>query len=98
MINYTGTWNNGLFTYAGQTLTNGSRFFVGSQMWEIDYAYAYDGTNTQPLNFQGSHVPGSGTQTFVTVTAVPEPSTLALFVLAAAGLGVRTWRKRRFGQ
>jgi autotransporter-associated beta strand protein len=39
MINYTGTWNTGLFTYNSQTLANGSRFFVGSQMWEIDYDY-----------------------------------------------------------
>jgi hypothetical protein len=92
MINYTGTWNGGLFTYAGQTLTNGSRFTAGSQLWEIDYAYAYDGSNTQPLNFQSSHVPDSGTQTFVTVTAVPEPATLGLLV-AAAGCGALLRRR-----
>jgi len=87
MINYTGTWNEGLFTYNGQTLTNGSRFFVGSQMWEIDYAYVYDtvtpGSTVRPFNFQGSHLPASGTQTFVTITAVPEPATLALGAAAA---------------
>ena len=27
---------------------------------------------SRPLNFAGSHVPASGTQTFVTITAVPE--------------------------
>jgi hypothetical protein len=90
MINYTGTWNTGLFTYNGQELANGSRFMVGSQMWEIDYAYVYDtetpGSTVRPLNFQGSHQPGTGTQTFVTVTAVPEPATLALRAAAAAGL------------
>jgi len=89
MINYTGTWNNGLFTYNTQTLANGSRFMVGSQMWEIDYAYVYNTENPntlRPLNFQGSHVPGTGTQTFVTITAVPEPATLALLAAAAAGL------------
>jgi hypothetical protein len=39
-----------------------------------------------------------GNDVYLTFIAVPEPSTYALFVLAAAGLGVRTWRKRRFGQ
>jgi uncharacterized protein with beta-barrel porin domain len=99
MINYTGTWNTGLFTYNGQELTNGSRFMVGSQMWEIDYAYVYDtespGSTVRPLNFQDSHVPASGTQTFVTVTAVPEPSTLALCAAAAAGLAALARRRRK---
>jgi autotransporter-associated beta strand protein len=94
MINYTGAWNQGLFTYNGQELGNLSRFFVGDQQWEIDHAYAYNTANpttTRPLNFQGSHVPASGTQTFVTVTAVPEPATLALLA-AAAGLCLRARR------
>jgi len=88
MINYTGAWDGGLFTYGNQTLADGSRFFVGTQQWEIDYASAYDTaapTTTQPLNFQGDYLPGSGSQTFVTITAVPEPATLALL---AAGLGL----------
>jgi autotransporter-associated beta strand protein len=100
MINYTGTWNTGLFTYNTQTLANGSRFMVGSQMWEIDYAYVYDtvtpGSTIRPLNFQGSHQPGTGTQTFVTITAVPEPSTFAMALagLACGGYVVRRRRKR----
>jgi len=85
MINYTGAWDGGLFTYGGQTLADGSRFFANGQMWEIDYDYAYTGSNTQPLNYSGDFLPTSGTQTFVTVTAVPEPATLALL---AAGLGL----------
>ena len=99
MINYTGTWDGGVFTYGGQSLADGTRFFVGSQMWEIDYDYAYDPADLaaiRPLNFQGSHVPGTGTQTFVTVTAVPEPTTLAL-VAAAAGLAALAARRRRRG-
>jgi hypothetical protein len=88
MINYTGAWDGGFFTYNSQTLTNGSRFMVGSQLWEIDYAYIYDtvtpGSTVRPLNFQGSHLPATGTQTFVTITAVPEPATLALFAAAAS--------------
>ncbi len=90
MINYTGTWDGGQFTYGGQPLADGSRFTVGSQMWEIDYDYAYNGSNTQPLNFSGDFLPVSGTQTFVTITAVPEPATLAL--LGIAGLGIAAAR------
>jgi len=95
MINYTGTWNGGLFSYNGQTLADGSRFSVGSQQWEVDYNYAYDTgnpTTTRPLNFQGDYAPASGSQTFVAVTAVPEPATLAL--LAAAGLAALTTRRK----
>jgi len=100
MINYTGNWDGGLFTYNSQTLTNGSRFMAGSQLWEIDYAYVYNtatpGSTVRPLNFQGSHLPATGTQTFVAVTAVPEPSTyaMALAGLACGGYVVRRRRKR----
>ena len=36
-----------------------------------------------------------GNDVYLTYTAVPEPSTYALLVLAAAGLAVHTWRRRR---
>ena len=65
-----------MFTYAGTPLADGSRFSVGSQLWEIDY-----NSTTAGLNFTSDYV-GSN---FVTVTAVPEPATLVL-VAAAAGL------------
>jgi len=90
MINYSGNWNGGLFTYDGNELADGERFSVGSQRWEIDYNYAYNTaspTTIRPANFQGDYLPSSGTQTFVAITAVPEPSTLVLLgiggVLAA---------------
>ena len=48
---------------------------------------------SRPLNFAGCHVPASGTQTFVTITAVPEPATLALLA-AAAGLAALATRRK----
>ncbi len=62
---------------------DGSRFTVGSQMWEIDY-----NSTTAGLIFTTNYV-GSN---FVTVTAVPEPAGLAV-VAAAAGLAAI--RRRR---
>ncbi len=84
LFNYSGTWNGGVFTYNSQPLTDGSRFSVGSQMWEIDY-----NSTTAGLNFTTDYV-GSN---FVTVTAVPEPATLVL-VAAAAGLAAILRRRR----
>ena len=79
MINYTGTWDGGVFTYNSQPLADGSRFSVGSQIWEIDY----NRTSAAGLdNFTADYLPSSS---FVTVMAVPEPSTLGL-AAAAAGL------------
>jgi autotransporter-associated beta strand protein len=98
MINYSGAWNGGLFTYNGSPLADGSRFSVGSQLWEIDYNYAYDTaspTTIQPLNFQGDYLPSSGTQTFVAITAVPEPSTLALLGIGGVLAAWAASRRRR---
>ncbi len=75
LIDYAGTWDGGLFTYSGSALADGDTFSVGSQDWVIDYDSATGGSN-----FTADYL-GSGS--FVTVTAVPEPSTLAL-----AGFGI----------
>ena len=92
LINYTGTWNNGLFTYGTNELADGERFAVGSQIWEIDYNYAYvPGTTIQPLNFTASQNTGGS---YVTVTSVPEPGTLMLAGLAAAILAFAARRRR----
>lgn len=74
-----------MFTYNSQPLIDGSRFSVGSQLWEIDY-----NSTTAGLNFTSDYLPSSS---FVTVTAVPEPATLVL-IAAAAGLAAILRRRR----
>jgi autotransporter-associated beta strand protein len=83
MISYSGNWNGGLFTYGGSPLANGSTFTAGSQDWRIDY-----NSSTGGLNYTGDYLP---TSKFVTVTAVPEPST---FVLGALGFAGAVWLRR----
>jgi fibronectin-binding autotransporter adhesin len=84
LINYSGTWDGGVFTYNSQPLTDGSRFAVGSQLWEIDY-----NSSTAGLNFTSDYLPSSS---FVTVTAVPEPGSLVILA-AAAGLAMVARRR-----
>ena len=91
MINYSGSWNGGLFTYNGTPLADGSRFMVGSQQWEIDY----DRTSPAGLaNFTGDYLPNSS---FVAITAVPEPSALVLMAIGAGLAAVGRRRLRRQG-
>ena len=76
LINYSGAWSGGLFTYGGTPLADGSQFSVGSQWWEIDY-----NSSTGGDNFMSDYLSSSN---FVTVTAVPEPGTLVLLITSAA--------------
>jgi len=85
MINYTGSLT-GTFNYNGTALADGDRFTVGSQMWEIDYNASAGG-----LNFTNSYQPNSS---FVTVTAVPEPSTYVMLAIAG-GIAAVAARRRR---
>ncbi|MBU6309722.1 MAG: PEP-CTERM sorting domain-containing protein [Planctomycetes bacterium] len=57
---------------------------MGSQQWEIEY-----NSSTGGDNFTSDYLPSSS---FVTVMAVPEPSTL---VLVAIGAGLVTLAARR---
>ncbi|MFM7207285.1 MAG: autotransporter-associated beta strand repeat-containing protein [Planctomycetaceae bacterium] len=89
LINYSGAWNGGLFTYGGTPLPDGGTFTVGTQQWLIDY----DRTSSAGLdNFTGDHLPSS---TFVAITAVPEPSIYAMAFAGIACGGFSMWRRRR---
>jgi len=45
LMNYSGTWNGGLFVMNGQTLANGSQFIAGENTWRIDYNALFGGVN-----------------------------------------------------
>lgn len=87
LINYSGNWNGGLFTYGGSPLADGGTFKVGSQDWEIHYNSPTGGSN-----YTGDYLPSSS---FVTVAVVPEPSTKVVFgaLVACAALLRRPRRK-----
>ena len=83
LINYTGSWNNGLFTYGGNELANGGTFNDGLNTWQIDYDAITGGSN-----FSGEYVAGN----FVNITAVPEPAAALL-----GGVGMLMLLRRRRG-
>jgi autotransporter-associated beta strand protein len=89
LINYSGTWNGGLFTYGGTPLADGGTFTAGSQQWVIDYNRA---SATGLANFTGDYLPSSS---FVTITAVPEPSTCAMALAGLACGGYSMFRRRK---
>jgi hypothetical protein len=82
LINYTGAWNNGLLTFGGNEIANGSNFTAGLNTWRLDYDETSGG-----LNFDTEYVTGN----FVNITAVPEPSAA---LLGAIGL-LALLRRRR---
>ncbi|MFD0895237.1 autotransporter-associated beta strand repeat-containing protein [Luteolibacter ambystomatis] len=81
IVNYTGTWNGGYFTFSGDTLTEGEQFQALNNNWVINYQNATPGQN-----FTGDYVGGQ----FVTLTVVPEPGVALL-----GGLGVLLMFRRR---
>ena len=85
LINYNGSWNNGLFTYNASALTDDSTFSFNGQTWEIDYNATSGGTN-----FSSEFLASSS---YVNLTAVvPESSS---FVLAVLSLMVMVIFRRR---
>lgn len=87
LINSSGSWNGGCFTFGGAAVTDNSLFSFGDQQWRIDYDATRGG-----LNHTGDFLPDSR---FVNVVAVPEPS--AGVLLAIGLLGTR-WARRRGGK
>ena len=80
LISYTGSWNSGTFSgYADD-----STFSFGGMDWVINYNDATGGSN-----FSGEQTTAAG---FVTMTVVPEPSSLGLALLAG---GLLATRRRR---
>jgi fibronectin-binding autotransporter adhesin len=84
VINYSGSWNTGLFSIGGDPLPDGGQFTVGPTTWQIEYAAITGGLNQGASGLSGS---------FVNITAVPEP---AGFLLAVPGLGLMGWSLRRW--
>ena len=87
LITYSGAWNGGRITYNGTPLADGSRFTVGSKEWLIDY-----NSSTGGLDYTADYLPSSS---FVTVTAVPEPTSLAIAAFGLAGFVAVAVRRRQ---
>ena len=63
LINYTGVWNSGLFTYNAVPLGDDTQFSFGDNVWQIDYNAATGGAN-----FSGEYA--GDTDSFVNITAI----------------------------
>ncbi len=84
LINYTGLWNGGFFTFNGNAIADGGIFTAGLNTWQLDYDATSGGSN-----FTSDQVAGK----FVNITAVPEPATWAL--LAGSVTILLVMRRRR---
>lgn len=73
LLNYTGTWNGGLFTYNSTALANLDTFSFNGQEWQIQYDATTGGDN-----FSGQYLANSE---FVNMTVVPEPQTWRLMII-----------------
>ncbi len=86
LINYTGELGGGHMTWEGNELTEGERFTLDANTWEISYSAQSGG-----LNFSGYYVGGHFVN--LNLVAIPEPgSLLALGCLLGCGLFIRTHR------
>jgi autotransporter-associated beta strand protein len=85
LINYSGAWNGGYFTYGANQLTDGEVFISGLNTWQIRY-----GATTGGLNFASE----ATLPKFVNLTAVPEPGSLfAIGCLVGSGVLLRSRRR-----
>lgn len=78
LLSYSGAWNGGLFSYAGNTLANGSTFQFSGADWQFKYNDTNAGTNYTADLLAGS--------SYVTMTVIPEPSASLLAVLSLLSL------------
>jgi autotransporter-associated beta strand protein len=86
LISYSGAWNNGLFTLdGGGVLADDSTFTALGRDWLINYNDLTAGTNFL------ADATSNGTS-FVTISAVPEPTTWAMML---GGLGTLLGLQRR---
>ena len=82
LINYTGAFSGGFFTYGETELTEGAQFTLGANTWKISYTASAGGLNATGLT--GSFI------NLTNLTAIPEPgSLLALGSLVGLGLCLR---------
>jgi autotransporter-associated beta strand protein len=71
LINYTGSRDSGVFTYASNPLANMDTFTFNGNLWQILYNETSGGSN-----FTADQVAGK----FVNIVVIPEPGTLALII------------------
>ena len=81
MINYSGTWNGGLFTAGEDVLEDDSYFTANGQAWRINYNDLTGGSNYSSEQIFSN---------FVTLTAIPEPTVVTL-----SGFGALLLLRRR---
>lgn len=89
LIQYSGTWNGGFFSYGGNPLANNASFTdANGNNWRITYNSSASGENFKPGTDTGNFVILSN------LTAIPEPtSLLALGCLVGSGALLRSRRR-----
>ena len=82
MINYSGSWNGGLFVMNGDVLEDDSNIIIADgKGWRINYNDIFGGSNYSSEQIYSN---------FVTLTAIPEPTVVTL-----GGLGALLLLRRR---